>query len=152
MSASSPLRFDLPARLLHWGLAALLTLNLFVLEEGEQPHTWVGYSASAFVALRFAWGFFGGEPSRFRGFLGRHGWLPSSVYAALWLLVLSLGATGFLMGTDAYFGEEWLEELHLWLSRGVQALVAIHLAGLGIHSARRKKHAWRAMFYGERVP
>lgn len=149
---SAPNRYDLPARLLHWGLAVLLLLNLFVLEEGETPHTWVGYAASGFVALRFAWGFLGGGASRFRGFFARFGRLAGSVYVSIWVVVLSLGATGFLMGTDAFFGEEWLEETHMWLTRALQALLVAHLTGLGIHSTRRRKHAWLGMITGNRVP
>jgi cytochrome b len=31
------------------------------------------------------------------------------------------------MGTDAYFGVEWVEELHVGLANGLQGLVALHV-------------------------
>lgn len=137
---------------MHWLLALAIVLNLFVLEEGEDPHQWTGYAAVTLVGLRLLWGFVGGPASRFRGFLTQHNLLATSIYALLWAAVLSLGATGFLMGTDTYFGEEWLEDLHVAISKGVQALVLLHLLGLLSHSVRRRRHAWLAMITGNRVP
>jgi cytochrome b len=123
-----------------------------VLEEGDDPHQWTGYAAVALVGFRFLWGFMGGPASRFRGFLTQHNPRATFVYILIWAAVLSLGATGFLMGTDTYFGEEWLEELHEALSKAVQALVLLHLLGLLVHSVRRRRHAWLAMFSGDRIP
>lgn len=152
MSRTFSPEFDRPARLLHWLLAIAVTLNLFVLEEGEDFHRWTGYLAAALLFLRLTWGFLGGEASRFRSFRANHNPVAILVYAGMWLLVIGLGITGYLMGTDTYFGEEWLEELHERLSWALQAGIVLHLLGLARHSYLRKKHAWLAMFTGRRIP
>lgn len=170
MSSRSPLLWDLPTRLVHWGLAACVVLNLFVWEEGETPHQWTGYVAVAFVAFRSFWGWKGGAASRFTAFPlhprkvfaflksgmrdedyeDRHNPLASWVYVSIWLLILALGVTGWMMGLDAYWGEEWLEDLHSVLSTILQVLVLIHLLGVFGDSFRHRRATWLGMIRGRR--
>lgn len=144
-------------RLFHWSLVGGVLLNQFVLEEGEAPHRWVGYAAAALVLARVVWGFVGSRHARFSDFFptparvrehacalrqGRHpAYVGHSPLGALMMLtlmalVLALGVTGWLQGTDAFWGEEWLEELHEGLAQvliwtaGVHALAAIALGRL----------------------
>ena len=50
--SSPPVRvWDLFVRIFHWSLVACVFLN-FLVEEGEAPHQWIGYAASALVAAR----------------------------------------------------------------------------------------------------
>lgn len=163
--------WDRTTRILHWILAGAVVLNLFVLEEGETPHQWSGYIAAGAVGVRFLWGFFGGKYSRFRYFpLGLSSWkefilaelkwknadfpghnpLAATVYILIWLGILSLATTGWMMGLDAYWGEEWLEELHANISNVVMALVGLHLVGLALDSIKRRKHVWLGMFTGKK--
>lgn len=167
---SQGLLWDRTTRVIHWSLATALILNLFILEEGEKAHEWVGYIACVAVAVRFFWGFKGGRYSRFSSFplapakvvefikaLFRkptvpaegHNPLASYVYILIWTSVLSLGLTGWLMGTDRYWGEEWLEDLHAKISIFVQGLIAFHLLGLGHDSIRYKRRTWLSMFNGK---
>ena len=46
-------------RLFHWSLVAIVALNLFVLEEGDVAHRWLGYFAAGAVLARVLWGFVG---------------------------------------------------------------------------------------------
>lgn len=144
--------WDRFVRFFHWALVSSVLLNYFVLEQGEWQHRWVGYLACALIAARVAWGFVGSRHARFADFfptparVKRHiealrarrpdhhtGHSPLGALMMLWLvaLVLSLGMTGWLQGTDAFFGEEWLQQLHrhlgnaLMLSAGLHALSAI---------------------------
>ncbi|HEX5785305.1 MAG TPA: cytochrome b/b6 domain-containing protein, partial [Burkholderiaceae bacterium] len=144
--------WDLFVRIFHWTLVGCVLLNYVVLEEGETPHQWVGYLASTLVMARIVWGFIGSRHARFsdffptpsrlkhhvRAMLTRqpdHHWghnpLGAMMMLLLMSLVLSLGVTGWMQGTDAYFGEEWLQELHellantLVLSAGLHALAAL---------------------------
>ncbi|NML15913.1 cytochrome b/b6 domain-containing protein [Azohydromonas caseinilytica] len=144
-------------RVFHWSLVGCVLLDQFVLEEGEAPHRWVGYAAAALVLARVVWGFVGSRHARFADFFptparvheharallqGRHPtYLGHSPLGALMMLtlmalVLALGVTGWLQGTDAFWGEEWLQELHeglaevlIWAA-GVHALAAIVLGRL----------------------
>ena len=54
-------------RVFHWSLVACVFLN-FLVEEGEAPHQWIGYAASALVAARIVWGFVGSRYARFSDF------------------------------------------------------------------------------------
>lgn len=163
--------WDRTTRILHWIIAAAVVVNLFFLEEGDDPHQWVGYAAVGAVAFRGAWGFMGGKHSRFRSFpLGITSWrrffsglflwrkedfpghnpLASVVYILIWVGVISLGVSGWMMGLDAYWGEEWLEEIHAQISTGIQVLVVIHLAGLALDSFKYRRHTWLGMITGKK--
>lgn len=161
--------WDRFVRIFHWSLVACVLLAQFVLEEGEAPHRWVGYAAVALVLMRLVWGFVGSRHARFADFFptparlrahvralraGRavayagHSPLGALMMLALMALVLALGLTGWLQGTDAFWGEEWLEELHeglaatlLWLA-GLHALAALVLGHL------ERVPLVRAMFTG----
>jgi len=60
--------WDRFVRLFHWSLVSCVVLNQFVLEAGETPHEWVGYTASALVLARIVWGFVGSRHARFSDF------------------------------------------------------------------------------------
>ena len=121
-------------RLFHWSLVACVLLNQWVLEGGETPHRWAGYAATALVLARVVWGFIGSRHARFAGFfptparLRRHLQALRRARASglcraqpagcaddagnLMAAVLALGATGWLQGTDAFWGDERLQDLH----------------------------------------
>ena len=141
--------WDLFVRVFHWTLVSTVLLNYFVLEEGEAPHEWAGYLAAALVAARIVWGFIGSRHARFSDFfptpgrlrqhlqalrsghLGHH-WghnpLGALMMFLLMGLVIALGITGWMQGTDAYFGEEWLQELHELLSHALMISAGLHAA------------------------
>lgn len=64
--------WDLPTRLFHWTLVALIALQYAT---GEfhfldmRWHFWFGYATLALIAFRILWGFFGSQTSRFSDFL-----------------------------------------------------------------------------------
>jgi cytochrome b len=141
--------WDRFVRFFHWTLVSCVLLNYFVLEEGEWPHEWAGYLAGGLVAARIVWGFIGSRHARFTDFFPtpsrlkqhyqalRHGhadrhWghnpLGALMMLLLMALVLSLGLTGWLQGTDAYFGEEWLQDLHKTLANALMLSAGLHAA------------------------
>ena len=64
--------WDLPTRLFHWALVALIALQYASGEFGWLPmqwHYWLGYATLALLLFRVLWGFAGSETSRFGAFL-----------------------------------------------------------------------------------
>lgn len=158
-------------RIFHWSLVTCIVLNQFVLEAGETAHEWTGYTASALVLLRLVWGFVGGRHARFADFfptpqrLGRHlqalrrgeqphydghNPLGALMMLALMAMVLSLGLTGWLQTTDAYWGEEWLMELHEWLANGLLLAAGLHAAAAIVMGRLERTRLIRAMITGHK--
>lgn len=158
-------------RIFHWSLVTCIVLNQFVLEAGETAHEWTGYTASALVLLRLVWGFVGSRHARFADFfptpqrLGRHlqalrrgeqphydghNPLGALMMLALMVLVLSLGLTGWLQTTDAYWGEEWLMELHEWLANGLLLAAGLHAAAAIVMGRLERTRLIHAMITGHK--
>lgn len=158
-------------RIFHWSLVTCIVLNQFVLEAGETAHEWTGYTASALVLLRLVWGFVGGRHARFADFfptpqrLGRHlqalrrgeqphydghNPLGALMMLALMVLVLSLGLTGWMQTTDAYWGEEWLMELHEWLANGLLLAAGLHAAAAIVMGRLERTRLIRAIITGHK--
>lgn len=161
--------WDPVVRLFHWSLVACVLLNQFVLEAGETPHRWVGYTAAALVGLRLLWGVIGSRHARFadwwptpsrlrthvRGLLAGqpddhpgHNPLGALMMLALMALVLALGVTGWLQGTDAFFGEEWLQELHEGLANTLLMTAGVHAAAALVMGRLQRVTLVRAMITG----
>lgn len=162
--------WDPVVRITHWALAILVIAN-FINEEGQWAHRWVGYSASGLVVLRVLWGFVGSHHARFsdwwptpskvlgylkakrRGNAPRYiGHNPLGALMMLFLvgLVLNQGVTGFMMGTDAFFGEEWLEQWHAFSADLFMVAVGLHVVGALYESWRTKENLPAAMVHGKK--
>ena len=161
--------WDRFVRLFHWTLVICVMLNYFVLEEGEGPHEWAGYLATALVTARIIWGFIGSRHARFSDFFPtpsrvvmhlraaisgqpEHHWghnpLGALMMLALMALILSMGLTGWMQGTDAYFGEEWLQDLHRTLANTLMGLVGLHAAAALIMGRIERTRLIKAMVTG----
>lgn len=123
------------------------------------------------AAAGLVWGFVGGRHARFADFfptpqrLGRHlqalrrgeqphydghNPLGALMMLALMVLVLSLGLTGWLQTTDAYWGEEWLMELHEWLANGLLLAAGLHAAAAIVMGRLERTRLIRAMITGHK--
>ena len=67
---------------------------------------------------------------------------------ALMVLVLSIGLTGWMQGTDAYFGEEWLQDLHRNLADALMILVGFHASAALIMGRIERTRLIKAMITG----
>ena len=162
--------WDLLVRVVHWSVALLVVGN-FLNEDGSAWHRYAGYLASSLVLVRLYWGFTSTGHARFSrwwpGFLGikryvratlagkapRHlGINPAgaAMAIAIWALILSLGVTGWLMGTDAFWGEEWLEELHETIAWTLLTCVGLHVLAVIAMSIRHRENLPRAMLTGKK--
>jgi cytochrome b len=62
--------WDLPTRLFHWTLAALIGFSWWSAEEEElELHMYSGYAVLTLLLFRLLWGLFGSSTSRFRNFV-----------------------------------------------------------------------------------
>ena len=161
--------WDLFVRVFHWSLVSCVLLNQFVLEAGEAPHEWVGYVAFGLVISRVVWGFIGSRHARFSEFFptprrvmdhlsalrsGRmpdhlgHNPLGALMMLALMSLVLALGVTGWLQGTDAFWGEEWLQDLHAGIAKGLLIAAGLHALAALVMGRLERVRLVRAMVTG----
>ena len=76
--------------------------------------------------------------------------LAAIVYALIWLDIMGLAITGYLMGTDQFWGDETLHNIHAQMSNTLMGLTGLHLAGIINHSIRHKTKTWMAMINGKR--
>ena len=66
-------------------------------------------------------------------------------------LVLGLGLTGFLQTSDAFWGEEWLQELHEGLASALIGLAGLHAAAAIVMSRVERTNLIAAMITGVKV-
>jgi len=160
-------------RLFHWSLVACVLLNQLVLEGGETPHRWTGYAATALVLARVVWGFIGSRHARFAEFFptparlrshlqalrrgqhpvhAGHNPLGALMMLALMATVLALGVTGWLQGTDAFWGDEGLQNLHETLANGLLWAAGLHAAAAIVMGRLERVDLVRAMVTGVKRP
>ena len=168
---NSEILWPLRTRFIHWSLALIVLLNGFFLEEGDPLHRYIGYGATFLVIVRLFLGFkgFGHENFRLlplskielrkfcRALLRGHHLeyeghnpLASLIYFAIWGSILLLGITGLLMGLDAFWGNQFLEETHGWISNVLLILVGTHLVGLIVDELAHRKNRWISMITGKK--
>jgi cytochrome b len=156
--------WDLPTRIFHWALVALLIVAWFSGgEEGGAAalHRYAGEAIAGLIVFRVLWGFIGNERARFRDFVAGpgaivehlgdlfrdqpkrhlgHNPLGGLAVFALLTLVTALVTTGLFSGGDEAAGPFVgigglnMAEVHEALFRVLQALVMLHLIGVAIES------------------
>ena len=156
-------------RLFHWSLVLAFLVAWASGDELDKLHEVAGYVVAGLTVFRFAWGFVGTKHARFFDFVYR----PSKVLAyikdmARWrsrrylghnpaggamiiamLVMLSvISATGIMLTTDAFWGVEWVEELHEIAVNLMLVLVGIHVIGVFIASIKQGENLVRAMITG----
>jgi cytochrome b len=161
--------WDAPVRVFHWSLVACVLLDFFVLDDGDAIHRWIGYAAAGLVAWRVLWGFIGSEHARFADFFptparlrahlrAMHQGLPApsvghNPLGALMMLALMgcvvlLGISGWLMTTDAFWGEDWLEDVHEAIAQTLIVLAGLHAAAAIVMGRMERTRLVKAMVTG----
>ena len=151
-------------------------VSLFVLafvtgDEIEWLHIRIGYAIAALVALRIVWGFVGTRHAQFRDFiraprelaayLGQalqwraprhlgHNPAGGAMVVALLAMIAGIAATGFAMTTDAFWGAEWVEDLHEGLVYTTVGLIVLHVAGVIFSSLEHGENLVKAMITGRK--
>ena len=169
MKDSSKVVWPLSVRAIHWSVAIIVFLNTFVIEEGDPPHRWLGYVALVAIVVRILQGIRGPKHVRFsdmpirfseiKDFLKYHftdksidhighNPLASIVYLMMWFCIIALGISGWMMGLDAFWGNETLEIIHEKISDFLLVCVYVHLLGVAIDAILYKRKTWMAMIKG----
>lgn len=172
--------WDLPTRIFHWSLLALVLVAWFTGEEegaAAVVHRYAGEAIAGLIVFRVIWGFAGGEHARFADFAAgpsaiiahvrglfspqpkRHlGHNPLGGVAVFLLLAVVVGVvvTGLFSGTEESSGPFvgfWglkLSEMHEVLFRVLQGLVVIHVLGVLVESVKAKDALVPAMITGSK--
>lgn len=163
--------WDAFVRLFHWTLVVCFALNAAVLDEDGAWHERVGYAILGLVVLRILWGIVGPRRARFTSFppdlsaalahLGEmsrgithrhesHNPLGALMVYNLLATLLAVGLTGWMMTTDAFWGVDWVEEVHEMLANWAIFSVVLHVGGVIFESWRAGENLVRPMLPGRR--
>jgi cytochrome b len=173
-SAREIVVWDPLVRLIHWSVALAVLLNAAFLDEEGTAHEAVGYVALALVVLRLLWALVGPPHARFSAFPPwpshvidhikamlrgdrvihlSHNPLGALMVYNLWVTIIALGVTGYMMTTLRFFGVDWVEELHEAAFAWLMFSVILHVAGVALDTWRTRVNLPLAMFNGrKRVP
>ena len=162
--------WDRFVRTFHWSLVASFATAYFYTEHIGWVHKGAGYLALALIAARCVWGFtapspharfetFVPTPARLWSYLGqlvrgrepRHlGHNPAGAVMIQFLLVevVVIGVTGHLMTTDAFWGNELVETLHVGTVDITVIAVIVHVSANLYESLRHRENMFKAMVTG----
>lgn len=166
--------WDPVVRLFHWTLALGCIANLTVLREAEAAHRIVGYVVVAALMVRLLWGVIGSRHARFADFApgprrlvgylaafirGREprylGHNPAGAVMMLALMMLAgiCGATGWMMGLDAFWGDRRIEAAHKLAANMILIMAGLHVLAALAESWRHRENLIAAMITGwKRAP
>jgi cytochrome b len=172
MNAQTVKVWDPFIRIFHWSLVFGLLLNGLILDDDGKLHNQVGYVVTTLVLLRLIWGLIGTRHARFSDFppsltdameqaqdisVGRrrlhlgHSPLGALMIYNLLAAIVLLGVTGYMMGTNAFFGIEWVEEVHEFLAAWMGVSVTLHVCAVLYESLRTGVNLPRAMVTGRKT-
>ena len=161
--------WDPLVRIFHWSLVASFATAWFTSSSRDETHQWIGLIAAALIAFRLLWGFVGSSYARFAKFIRdprvtlayvidilKHrearyvGHNPAGGMMVLALLfgVAGTALTGYLMTTDAWYGEDSMQITHSVFAYGVAFLLIGHIGGVILASIRHKENLVVAMVTG----
>ncbi len=163
--------WDPLVRLFHWTVAGGVIANLTFLEHARAPHRYVGYVVVAAVAVRIVWGFVAAGHAKWtsfvpgpRSFLGYmqsllarrdpryvgHNPAGAAMAIALMLLIAIIGATGWMMGTDRFWGVGWVEQVHKTAANVTLVASGVHVIGAVVESLRHRENLVWSMITGHK--
>lgn len=163
--------WDRFVRLFHWSLVLTMATAWITGDEIKFIHEPAGYVVAGLISLRIIWVFFGPHYAQFIQFVPtplkflsycrdiirnrEHRYLGHNPAGAVMVIILffTIGATaltGFLQTTDAFFGDEFIEDLHAFLADGIIVLIGLHVGGVVLASIRHHENLVRAMWNGKK--
>jgi cytochrome b len=163
--------WDPLVRIFHWGLVGAFLAAWATGDESKRVHVLAGFCVIGLVAFRILWGFIGANHARFAGFvrgpravtgylrdtanlrakryLG-HNPAGGAMIVALLVMLSIIGATGFMMTTDAFWGVAWVQDVHETAVSLTLGLVVLHVLGVIVASYEHGENLVRAMVTGRK--
>ncbi|MBK5569262.1 cytochrome b/b6 domain-containing protein [Ensifer sp. SSB1] len=163
--------WDHLVRVFHWSLVGLFAFSYLTGDEWKQAHFVSGYAIICLLVVRIVWGVVGTHHARFSSFIYSpattlgfirdsirmrakryigHNPAGGAMVIVLLAAISGIVATGYMMTTDAYWGVEWVEEVHEVLVNITLAFVALHIGGVLLASIEHKENLVRAMITGRK--
>ena len=163
--------WDPLVRIFHWSLVGLFAFAFLTGDEWQKPHETAGYIIAGLIGFRVIWGFAGSRHARFASFIYGPstvaGFLTDTVrmkarrylghnpagglmVIGLLMAIAVISLSGWMMTTDAYWGVEWVEELHEAAAFTALGLVALHIGGVLVASFEHGENLVRAMVTGRK--
>jgi len=163
--------WDPLVRIFHWGLVAAFLVAWATGDEIKRAHVMAGYCVIGLVVFRILWGFIGAQHARFVDFVRRPGAVTSylrdtarlrakrylghnpaggAMIIALLVMLSIIGATGFMMTTDAFWGLAWVQGTHEAAVNLTLGLVVLHILGVIVASYEHGENLVRAMITGRK--
>lgn len=159
--------WDLPTRLFHWTLVALMIAQWLTAEESSTMdyHVWGGYAVLALVLFRLIWGFWGSDTARFSDFMRGPGAALEYVKALLrgetphylghnplgaWSIVAMLVLLLVQTGTGLFANDDIMIEgpLYSWVSKDTSDwLTTIHKFNFNLLLLMIAVHLSAVLFY-----
>ncbi|MBG1230747.1 cytochrome b/b6 domain-containing protein [Aestuariivirga litoralis] len=156
-------------RLFHWSVVISLTANAFFTKGNSEFHHWIGYFVATLIVARVIWGFVGVGYARFTSFppsiagsieqlsdisVGRrkphtgHTPLGALMIYNLLITLLIICVSGYLMTTDAFWGDDLMEETHRMAVTWAEFSAIIHIVAVIFESFRTRVNLPRSMVTG----
>lgn len=171
-TTSGQIVWTLKIRLLHWLMAVFVLINLFLYNDGDDIHNWLGYGTLAIVFIRLLLGLTSNGYDGFRNFplnpfeffsffknlfspnrkdYTGHNPVASYAYIIFWLLVIGLGISGILLvHVEEYFGSQTLEKIHELLADSIIVFLAVHFIGIILDAVLHKRKTWMSIINGKK--
>lgn len=163
--------WDPLVRIFHWSLVSAFAIAFLTGDELDRVHELAGYIVAALIVFRIVWGFIGSFNARFssfvrppsvviaylkdmmafraRRYLG-HNPAAGAMIVALLAALAGLTLTGWMLTLDAFWGMEWVEELHEGIANFTLFLVILHVAGVIFTSFETGENLVRSMITGRK--
>lgn len=161
--------WDLFVRLFHWSLVISFITEALLLDEDSRLHEQLGYFILALIGARLVWGVVGSKYARFSSFtpsipaaveqlsdiatqrtrahLG-HSPIGALMIYNLLISIILIGATGWMMTTNMFWGSDGVEDLHEGLVIWAGASAVVHIIAVILESRRSRVNLVKAMVTG----
>jgi len=173
--------WDLPIRLVHWLIVALIAFSWWSAEQGDlERHRLSGYAILGLLVFRFYWGLFGSSTARFAHFVrgprtigrylkgehrdeGGHSPLGALSVVALFAVIglqVALGLfaidvdgleSGPLASRVSFDAGRWAAEWHATLFNALLGLIGLHVIAILFYILVKRRALIRPMLTGSRT-